>query len=98
MVLDPAKCEFFTRRVEFCGHVLEQGTRKPAPGKLLAVERWPPPRNITEVRAFLGFANYYSTYVRDFAKLAAPLMEKLKVAENWGKKVQNTPSTSVVMT
>ena len=91
LVLDPKKCEFFTRRVEFCGHVLENGTRRPAPGKLLAVERWPPPKTVTEVRAFLGFANYYSTYVRNFAKLAAPLMEKLKVGRIQGKKGSKHP-------
>ena len=91
LVLDPKKCEFFMRQVEFCGHMLENGTKRPAPGKLMAVERWPPPRNITEARSFLGFANYYSSYVRNFAALAAPLMEKLKVGRVLGKKGRSTP-------
>ena len=91
LVLDPAKCQFFMRQVEFCGHVLENGTKRPAPGKLLSVERWPPPTNVTQMRAFLGFANYYSSYVRDFAKYAAPLMDKLKVGRKLGKKGSTHP-------
>ena len=91
LVLDPKKCDFFTRRVEFCGHILENCTKRPAPGKLLAVERWPPPKNVTEMRAFLGFANYYSTYVPEFARMAAPLMDKLKVRRVLGKKGTKHP-------
>jgi len=91
LVLDPKKCEFFTRRVEFCGHILENGTRRPAPGKLMAVEKWPPPKNVTEMRSFLGFANYYASYIQDYARMAAPLMEKLKVGRTLGKKGSKHP-------
>ena len=86
LVLDPKKCLFFARRVEFCGHVLEIGTRSPAPGKLRSVELWPLPETITELRGFLGFANYYHTYIPNFSFLATPLMEKLKVGRVDGKE------------
>ena len=91
LVLDPKKCEFFMRSVEFCGHVMENGTRRPAPGKLMAVEKWPAPTTVTKMRAFLGFANYYASYVRNFAEMAAPLMEKLKVGRVLGKKGSKHP-------
>ena len=86
LVLDPENRHFFARRVEFCGHILENGTRRPSPGKLRNVELWPLPETITELRAFLGFANYYHVYIPRFAFLAAPLMEKLKVGRIDGKK------------
>ena len=86
LVLDASKCVFFARRIEFCGHVLEHGKRTPAPGKLMCVEKWPLPETISELRAFLGFANYYHTYIPKFAEIAAPLMEKLKVGREDGKK------------
>ena len=50
------KCCFFCTSVEFCGHVLEGGERRPAPGKLMAVERWEAPKTVTALRGFLGFA------------------------------------------
>ena len=39
LVASVSKTDFFVRSVEFCGHVLENGTRRPAPGKMLALER-----------------------------------------------------------
>ena len=62
------------------------GTRKPAPGKLRAIEKWELPSNITELRAFLGFTNYYSSYIGMYGDLVAPLQEKLKVPREIGKK------------
>ena len=86
LVLDFSKASLFARRVEFCGHVLEGGTRRPSPGKLLALERWSFPKTVTEMRAFLGFANYYHAYVRNFAEHAACLMDKLKVPKEDARK------------
>ena len=86
MVVDGKKCKFFVKEVEFCGHVLGNGQRRPAPGKLMALEKWEVPRTVTALRGFLGFTNYYSTYVPGYAELAAVLMEKLKVNKQDGKK------------
>ena len=72
--------------MEFCGHILSGGVRRPAPGKLRAIEKWELPQNITEMRAFLGFTKYYSSYVEGYAKMVAPLQEKLKVPRAEGKK------------
>ena len=84
-VIDPRKCKLFTKRVEFCGHVLGNGRRRPCPGKLLAVQRWEPPSTVTALRAFLGLCNHYSTYVKMYAEYAAPLQEKLKVPKEHAK-------------
>ena len=46
------------------------------------------PKTVTALRAFLGFTNYYSCYVRDYAKIVARLMDKLKVPRELGKKGQ----------
>ena len=58
LVASVSKTDFFVRSVEFCGHVLENGTRRPAPGRMLALERWDQPDNVRELRGFLGLANY----------------------------------------
>ena len=46
LVVDKKKCELFKRKVEFCGHILENGTRRPMPGKLRAIETWESPKTI----------------------------------------------------
>ena len=63
-----------------------RGVRKPTPGKLRAIEKWEVPRTISALRAFLGFTNYYSCYIKDYANIVARLMEKLKVSREVGKK------------
>ena len=55
-----SKTDFFVRSVELCGHVLENGTRRPAPGKMLALERWRKPDDVRELGGFLRLTNYYS--------------------------------------
>ena len=80
------KWKLFVKEVEFCGHILGGGARRPAPGKQRAIEKWELPKTVTALRAFLGFTNYYSAYVKDYAKVVTRLMEKLKVPREVGKK------------
>ena len=86
LIADIHKCKLFVREVEFCGHILGKGVRRPAPGKLMAIEKWEPPRTVSELRAFLGFTNYYSSYIKEYSKIAAPLQDRLKVPREVGKK------------
>ena len=62
------------------------GCRRPAPGKLLAIEKWESPTDITELRSFLGFTNYYASYIKEYAHLVTGLQDKLKVPREIGKK------------
>ena len=78
LVASVSKTDFFVRSVEFCGRVLENGTRQPAPGKMLALERWTKPDNVRELRGFLGLADYYSGHVQNYASIATPLINMLK--------------------
>ena len=77
-VADEKKARLFMWSVEFSGHVLGGGKRRPAPGKLAAVQLWKPPRTVTELRGFLGVCNDYSGYVPMYAEKAGPIQEKLK--------------------
>ena len=81
------KWKLFVKEVEFCEHILGGGARKPAPGKLRAIEKCELPKTVTALMAFLGFSNYYSAYVKDYAKVVTRLMEKLKVPREVVKKV-----------
>ena len=78
LVASVSKTHFFVRSVEFCGHVLANGTRRPAPGKMLAPACRDKPDNVREHWGFLGLANYYSGYVQNYASIATPLIEMLK--------------------
>jgi putative thioredoxin len=55
------------RQVAEAREHLAHGRREPAPGKLLSIQKWELPKTVTQLRGFLGLANYYSVYVPHYA-------------------------------
>ena len=86
----PEKCKFKQLEVEYLGLLISQGRIAMDPGKVRAVLDWPTPRKVKDIQAFLGFANFYRRFVKDFSKLAKPLTELLRkgVKWNWGDSQQ----------
>ena len=60
------------------------------PGKVTAVKDWPTPTMLKEVRAFIGFTNFYRRFIKDFSVMACPLhdLTKKDVPWTWGKAQQ----------
>ena len=72
------KCHFAYKELLFVGHIVGRGTIKPDPDKLRAIDEFPNPRTVTELKAFLGLANYYRRFIKGFALTASPLYALLK--------------------
>ncbi|KAG8498362.1 hypothetical protein CXB51_006995 [Gossypium anomalum] len=86
------KCEFWLREVSFLGHVVSVSSIRVDPSKVSAIIDWRPPRNVTEVRSFLGLAGYYRRFVKGFSMIAT-LMTKLlqkDVKFEWSEKCQKS--------
>lgn len=62
----------------FLGRVISQEGVAPDPAKVQAVQDWPTPNNLHEIRGFLGFADFYGQFVPNLAKVAAPLTDLTK--------------------
>ena len=69
----PKKCSLFRTEVHYLGHVINKEGLQPDPKKLAAVREWEPPTDVTAVRSFVAFCNYYLKFVQNFAKVARPL-------------------------
>ena len=59
------KCHFFTKEIQYLGHVLSTTGMKPLPSKTEAIK----PKNIKQVWAFLGFVGYYQKFIKNFAQI-----------------------------
>uniref|UniRef100_A0A3B1IWP2 Gypsy retrotransposon integrase-like protein 1 n=1 Tax=Astyanax mexicanus TaxID=7994 RepID=A0A3B1IWP2_ASTMX len=71
--LSPEKCHFFRRSVRYLGHIVSEDGVETDPEKISALTTWPKPRNIRELKSFLGFTGYYRRFVKDYSKIARPL-------------------------
>jgi hypothetical protein len=71
--LNPKKCEFNKAEVRFLGHLVSKDGVRPDPAKVEVMKQWPVPTDRHELYRFLGFANYFRVFIRDYATIASPL-------------------------
>lgn len=75
--LQPKKFEF-RKEVTYLGHHITEHGIKPDLSKTEVVQNFKTPRNITDIKSFLGLCGYYRKFIKDFSKIAKPLTELLK--------------------
>ena len=72
-----SKCDFWLKEVSFLGHIVSIEGIRVDPTKIEAIVSWKRPRNVTEVRSFLGLAGYYRWFVKRFSVIASSLTKLL---------------------
>ena len=84
--LKPTKC-FFAQKVSFLGHMISEEGIVPDPERTKSIEYFKTPKNVKEVRGFLGFCGFYRRFIKNFSSIARPLNELLKknVPFKWGQ-------------
>ncbi len=86
LTLKKAKCSFFLDSVEYLGHIISKDGLHTSESKVKAVLEAPSPKNVPELRSFLGLVNYYGKFLPDLASVLAALLQKKKW--KWGAKQQ----------
>ena len=71
--LRPQKCQLFQKEVEFLGHIINESGVNTDPKKIECIAEWPIPRNVREVRSFLGLCGYYRRFIANYSHIAKPL-------------------------
>jgi hypothetical protein len=78
LLLQPGKCTFALPQVNYLGYVVSREGVKASPEKVLAVRKYPVPKNTIEVRSFLGLASFYRRLVPRFAEIAKPVTQLIR--------------------
>ena len=73
LFVKPEKCVWKVRKVGFLGVIIGEDGIRIEKEKVQEVMEWPVPKSVKDVQKFLGLANYYRRFVKDFATIAKPL-------------------------
>ena len=85
LYLKPQKCQFKQTKVEYLSVIIHEDSIAMDPMKVQGVKNWKRPLTLKEVRAFLGFLNFYCMYIRGFSMLATPLNARVAHCVKEGK-------------
>ena len=84
------KCEFFKFSVHYCGYIIDKDGVHKDPEKVEAMKNMPAPRNVSELRSFIGFVNYYGRFIKNLSTILKPLHDLLHKEANfvWSESCQ----------
>lgn len=85
------KCSFHTNEVRFLGYIVSADGVRMEESRIESVQNWPEPTSVREIQVFIGFANFYRRFIKEFSRIAAPLTTLVKDPSNAKKKNRLTP-------
>ena len=77
------KCSFMSEDVRYLGHVIDKNGRHPIPDKVEGIRGVQPPKDVSDLRTFLGMVNYYGSYLQNLSSVLAPLNNLLRDVVPW---------------
>jgi len=83
LFLKPEKCFFKQWEIEFLGLIIGPNGVEMELTKVDGITKWPIPTEVKEVQSFLGLANFYRRFVKDFSKVATPLHKLTQKDQKW---------------
>ena len=90
------KCKFFQDTVEYLGHIIDNQGIHPQPAKIDAIANMPYPKNIAELRSFLGMVNYYDRFTPGLATRCAILNDLLHKESTWCWTVEHSQAVDTI--
>jgi len=87
-----SQCSFYQQQIHYLGHIISEEGITVDPSKIEAIQELPTPRNVTEVRLFMGLAGYYRRFIEGFSKIAHPItsLQRKGVKFEWTPKCEES--------
>lgn len=82
LVAKHSKCAFGVQQIEYLGHLISKEGVATDPSKLKAIQQWPRPKTLKQLRGSLGLTGYYRRFIKNFGNVAKPLTNLLK-KDSW---------------
>jgi hypothetical protein len=88
LYVKPTKCEWMCQQIEFLGHTVGPRGMCITSAKVDALQQWPEPKTVSEIRSLLGTFGFWRMYIRDYAAITQPLtvLTRKSVAWHWGER------------
>lgn len=83
MTLNFKKSKFFREEIDFLGHKITRDGIKPQPEKVEAIKKFPTPKNVKQLKGFLGLTNYYSKFTKYYSDTTYPLLALIRKGSKW---------------
>lgn len=81
--INPKKCKFFVSCIEYLGREISEEGVRPSPSKVSALINSPTPRNIKQVRQFMGLASYFRKFIPNFASYTSCITKLTRKNQKW---------------
>lgn len=107
LTLNVAKSKFCVTEVNYLGYIIGHGGIKTDPDKVVSIQNWPTPKNLKQVRGFLGLAGWYRRFIANFSTIVHPITDVLSTKRKfcWTpeaqvsfEKIRNLLTTAPVLT
>ena len=92
MYVKLSKCDFYRDIIQYLGHIISKEGISVDPKKIEAIMNWPTPRNVTDVRSFMGLAGYYKRFIEGFSNVANAItsLQKKGTKFEWTLKCEES--------